>query len=143
MNTSTIQTINGKLVSVSSIKQTRKVGRWTIGLLVNDVWYNAFGTEETLNKLISGLERGNDVTVKFKTNGMFKELVSVNPIVQQELKTPVATIPEDVQILIPVSQTWHMVEDGVLSIKRFKMALKVIESDCAFLQKELDKIDSP
>lgn len=143
MNTTTIQTIDGKLVSVSSIKQTRKTGRWTIGLLVNDAWYNAFGTEETLSKLISGLERGNDVTVKFKTNGMFKELVECKPIVQQELKTPVVTIPEDMQILIPVSQTWTMIEDGVLSIKRFKMALKVIESDCAFLQKELDKIDTP
>jgi len=137
MNTTTIQTISGKLVSVSSIKQTRKIGRWTIGLLVNDVWYNAFGTEEALNKLISGLEKGNDVTVKFKTNGIFKELVEVKPIVQGNLDSPVI-IPVD--YLIPVSQSFTILNDGKLDLKRLIDALECLKSDCEFLIKESNKV---
>jgi len=139
MNISKVETLTGKLEALSSLKQTRKGNRWYFGVKVNDMWFNKFGSEEDLSRIVAGLEKGLDVKIQFRTrivNGTtFREVVSISPIEQGSL--PAHSFDKT---FIPVSQTWGLVEDGKLNIERLKMALKCVEADCRFLLDELNKV---
>jgi hypothetical protein len=128
--------ITGTIEVISNIKTTKRANRFFYSIRVGDLWFNMFGDETYLEKTIKPLEIGVAVKVVYNENIIdsktFREIVSIKKVAQVGLKGPPST-------LIPVSESWSIIDNGVLSVKKLKMALKCLEVDCAFLIKELDK----
>lgn len=136
MDITKIESVTGRLNAVGTMKETRRENRFTVGLKVDEDWYNMFGSQDKLTAIASGLEKGKEVEVKFKSRAfndkVFREVISVSQIRQQEFNTPAP-----VTFLMPVSESYTILKDGKIDKESLSNALFLILSDCEFLIKEI------
>lgn len=132
MNPIKEETITGRLEAVSSIKETRRPNRFMVGFKVGKDWFNSFGSEEELSETVSHIEKGEDVEIRFRKRGNYKEAVSVLPM-KQETISPASDIP--------ISLEFSILENGRLSIQRLKDMLECWKSDMEWALEELNRIE--
>jgi len=132
MQLSKAEEITGKLEAITSLKETKKAKRKYFGAKVNGIWYNKFGSEEDLNRIVANLERDSDVKVQFRTRVVndqaFREISSISPVIQGVLETP-STIFE-----------FTILENGKLNLTKLKDALECWKSDIEWCLEELEKV---
>lgn len=133
MNITKIETVTGRLEAVSSIKETRRPNRFMVGMKIGNDWFNSFGSEEDLNGIVSGLEKGEDVQIRFKKRGNYREAVSVLPV-KQETISPASDIP--------FSLEFSIIKNGKLNLDRLRDAFECWKSDMDWALEELNRIES-